>query len=333
MQLSPNILKILEAMTRVRRPSLTEIAKSAQVSAAAVSRAIAKMRSEGLPLKGLVDYGVVGLKQAIHVYSAPENEAFPDPSLLRWVMEGAVPSINVAATFLPKGAEGEAIKSIESSFTTCETFMVVDWVPPRPEFGRWFRPAATTFIIRWDDILEKAEEPGDRPVKNPLTRYDPLDPLILSVLEKEPFIRGVRIRKVLEEHGVKVRYQRIMAHLRNRIYASGGFAGATLATTPLDADRSFSAVIAIKGSGALPLTRAMLTHPFFYDAYVGERVKRPTDKWVFVRAHIPVTELSNMVRFFIRAGETGYLSKWRIIMGTRAEERAGAPNMKAIAGL
>ncbi len=333
-QSSPRILQILEAMMNVRRPSVTEIARIAGVSSATVSRAIAKLRSEGLTLKGLVDYGVVGIGQAIHVYSALEGDEFPRPALLRWVVEGAIPPVAVANTLLPKGAEDKVIKEIESSFLTCETFRVTNWIPPRHRIKRWFRPAATTFIIRWEELLNEAENLREERPHNQLTRFDPLDPLILSILEKSPFAKGVEIREALvKEHGVRVRYQRVMVHLRRRIFENGGFVGAALATTPLDADRSFTAVLMLKGAGAEKLTMAMLTHPFFHDAYVGERVGRSVDRRIIIRAHIPVTELSNLVRFLMRAGESGYLNKWRMVVGERSGERVNVPNMKEVIGL
>lgn len=319
---------------RVRRPSITEIAQIAGVSTATVSRAIVKLRTEDLSLKGLVDYGVVGIKQAIHIYSALEGDEFPRPTLLRWLVEGAIPPVAVANTLLPRRAEDRVIKEIESSFPTCETLQVISWIPPRHRIKKWFRPAATTFIIRWEEILDEADNVPDEPAHNQLARYDPLDPLILSILERSPFAKGVEIREALaREFGVRVRYQRIMSHLRKRIFENGGFVGAALATTPLDADRSFTAVLMLKGSGAEKLTRAMMTHPFFHDAYVGERVGHPWDKRVIIRAHLPVTELSNLVKFLIRAGETGYLSKWRIIIGERSGERVNLPKMKEVIGL
>ncbi len=317
---------------RVQRPSITEIAQIAGVSSATVSRAIAKLRAEGIPLKGLVDYSVVGVKQAIHIYSALEGDIFSRPALLRWVIEGAIPPVAVANTLLPRGAEDSVIEEIEHSFPTCETFRVINWIPPRHRIRKWFRPAATTFIIRWDELIDEADEALEEPARNQLVRYDPLDPLILSILERAPFAKGVEIREVLaREHGIRVRYQRVMAHLR-KIFEKGGYVGAGLVTTPLDADRSFTAILILKGPGAENLTRAMLTHPFFHDAYVGERVGRSGDRRVIIRAHLPVTELSNLVKFLMWAGEIGYLNKWRIVIGERAGERLNLPNMKEVIG-
>lgn len=333
-QSSPRILPILEAMMRVRRPSITEIARIAGVSTATVSRAIAKLRSEGLTLKGLVNYGTVGIRQAIHVFSTLEGDEFPRPGLLRWMVEGAIPPVAIANTLLPRGREERVIREIESSFPTCETLEVIRWIPPRHRIKKWFRSAATTFIIRWDELLSEADNVGEEPPERPPPRYDPLDPLILSILERRPFAKGVEIRDALaREHGVKARYQRIMTHLRRKIFENGGFVGAALATTPLDPDRSLTAVLLLKGTGAEKLARAMLTHPFFHDAYVGERVGRSGDRRVIVRSHIPVTELTNLVKFLIWAGETGYLSKWRIVIGERASERVGVPDMDEVVGV
>lgn len=315
-------------MTRVRRPSITEIARIAGVSSATVSRAISKLRAEGIPLRGLVDYGVVGVGQAIHMFSALEGDEFPKPGLLRWVVEGAIPPVAIANTLLPRGDEEGVIKEIGSSFTACESFRVVRWIPPRHRISRWFSPSTSTFTIRWEELLEEAGKSGYEHHEQPRIRYDPLDPLILSVLERRPFAKGVEIMDALaREHGVRARYQRIMAHMRRRIFDNGGYMGAALATTPLDIDRSLTAVLLLKGSGAEGLATAMLTHPFFHDAYVGERVGRRGDRMVIMRSHIPVTELNNLVKFLIAAGERGYLSKWRIVVSERTGERVGVPDM------
>jgi DNA-binding Lrp family transcriptional regulator len=330
-QASPRVLSILEAMMRVRRPSISDIAKLAGVSSSTVSRTITKLESEGLHLRGLVNDDVVGLEQAIHIFSSLEGEGFPRPDLLRWVVEGVIPLVSIANTLLPKGEEEQVIREIESSFPTCETIKITRWLPPRHNIKKWFRPVATTFIVRWDELLNDVDKVDDDWAEQASKRYDPLDVLILSVLEKKPFAKGAEIREVLErEHGVSVRYQRIMVHLRKRIYRNAGYMGAALATTPLEADRSLTAVLMLMGPGAERLARAVLTHPFFYDAYVGEVFRRVSDRRVIVRSHIPVTELTNLVKFLFRAGETGYLSKWRIIIAERVRERAAVPDVKAV---